>query len=56
MSSPAVQFRSRMPRIAEAAVERARLTVVGRAQVGVDDLVAALESVRNPGSEAPLGR
>ena len=30
MSSPAVQFRSRMPRIAEAAVERARLTVVPR--------------------------
>ena len=30
MSSPAVQVRSRMPRIAEAAVERARLTVVPR--------------------------
>ncbi|MGZ6754021.1 MAG: hypothetical protein ACXVEJ_11230 [Nocardioides sp.] len=33
MSSPAVQFRSRMPRIAEAAVERARLTVVPRRRV-----------------------
>ena len=33
MSSPAVQFRSRMPRVAEAAVERARLTVVPRARV-----------------------
>lgn len=30
MSSPAVQSRSRMPRIAEAAVERARLAVVPR--------------------------
>ena len=30
MSSPAVQLRSRMPRIAEAAVERARLRVVPR--------------------------
>jgi len=30
MSSPAPQFRSRMPRIAEAAVERVRLTVVPR--------------------------
>jgi cell division protein FtsB len=30
MSSPVVQPRSRMPRIAEAAVERARLTVVPR--------------------------
>ncbi len=30
MSSPAVQARSRVPRIAEAAVERARLTVVPR--------------------------
>lgn len=30
MSSPAVQVRSRMPRIAEVAVERARLTVVPR--------------------------
>lgn len=33
MSSPAVQFRSRMPRVAEAAVERARLTVVPRRRV-----------------------
>ena len=33
MSSPAVQFRSRMPRIAEAAVERARLSVVPRRRV-----------------------
>lgn len=33
MSSPAVQFRQRMPRIAEAAVERARLTVVPRRRV-----------------------
>jgi cell division protein FtsB len=33
MSSPAVQFRTRMPRIAEAAVERARLTVVPRRRV-----------------------
>lgn len=33
MSSPAVQFRSRVPRIAEAAVERARLTVVPRRRV-----------------------
>ena len=33
MSSPAVQFRARMPRIAEAAVERARLTVVPRRRV-----------------------
>lgn len=32
MSSPAPQFRSRMPRIAEAAVERVRLTVVPRAR------------------------
>jgi len=30
MSSPAPQFRSRMPRLAEAAVERVRLTVVPR--------------------------
>jgi hypothetical protein len=30
MSSPAVQLRSRVPRLAEAAVERARLTVVPR--------------------------
>ncbi len=30
MSSPAAQFRSRMPRIAEVAVERARLSVVPR--------------------------
>ena len=30
MSSPAVQLRSRMPRLAEAAVERARLRVVPR--------------------------
>jgi hypothetical protein len=30
MSSPALQFRPRVPRIAEAAVERARLTVVPR--------------------------
>ncbi|MDP3890852.1 hypothetical protein [Nocardioides sp.] len=30
MSSPALQLRSRVPRIAEAAVERARLTVVPR--------------------------
>jgi len=30
MSSPAPQFRSRMPRIAEAAVERVRLSVVPR--------------------------
>ena len=33
MSSPAVQFRSRMPRVAEAAVERARLSVVPRQRV-----------------------
>ncbi|WP_372727285.1 hypothetical protein [Nocardioides sp.] len=33
MSSPAYQFRSRMPRVAEAAVERARLTVVPRRRV-----------------------
>lgn len=33
MSSPAVQLRSRVPRIAEAAVERARLTVVPRRRV-----------------------
>lgn len=33
MSSPAVQFRSRMPRVAEAAVQRARLTVVPRTRV-----------------------
>jgi hypothetical protein len=33
MSSPAFQFRTRMPRIAEAAVERARLTVVPRRRV-----------------------
>lgn len=33
MSSPAFQIRSRMPRIAEAAVERARLTVVPRRRV-----------------------
>jgi hypothetical protein len=33
MSSPAFQFRSRVPRIAEAAVERARLTVVPRRRV-----------------------
>jgi hypothetical protein len=32
MSSPAVQFRTRVPRIAGAAVERARLTVVPRAR------------------------
>ncbi len=32
MSSPSPQFRSRMPRIAEAAVERVRLTVVPRAR------------------------
>ena len=32
MSSPAVQFRSRVPRIAEAAVERARLTRRARAR------------------------
>ena len=32
MSSPAPQFRSRMPRLAEAAVERVRLTVVPRAR------------------------
>ncbi|HEX6148987.1 hypothetical protein [Nocardioides sp.] len=32
MSSPAVQLRARMPRIAEAAVERARLRVVPRRQ------------------------
>lgn len=33
MSSPAFQIRSRVPRIAEAAVERARLTVVPRRRV-----------------------
>jgi cell division protein FtsB len=33
MSSPAVQFRTRVPRLAEAAVERARLTVVPRRRV-----------------------
>lgn len=33
MSSPAVQFRSRVPRVAEAAVQRARLTVVPRTRV-----------------------
>ena len=33
MSSPAFQFRSRLPRVAEAAVERARLTVVPRRRV-----------------------
>ncbi|WP_126688184.1 hypothetical protein [Nocardioides ferulae] len=33
MSSPAVQVRSRVPRLAGAAVERARLTVVPRARV-----------------------
>lgn len=32
MNSPAVQVRSRMPRIAEVAVERARLTVVPRSR------------------------
>jgi cell division protein FtsB len=32
MSSPAPQFRSRMPRLAEAAVERVRLSVVPRAR------------------------
>lgn len=32
MSSPAPQFRSRMPRIAEAAAERVRLSVVPRAR------------------------
>ncbi|PVG82796.1 hypothetical protein DDE18_10575 [Nocardioides gansuensis] len=32
MSSPAVQLRNRVPRIAEAAVERARLSVVPRAR------------------------
>jgi cell division protein FtsL len=32
MSSPAVQFRTRVPRIAGAAVEKARLTVVPRAR------------------------
>jgi len=32
MSSPAVQIRARVPRLAEAAVERARLTVVPRAR------------------------
>ena len=32
MSSPAPQFRNRMPRLAEAAVERVRLTVVPRAR------------------------
>lgn len=33
MSSPAFQYRSRMPRLAEAAIERARLTVVPRRRV-----------------------
>jgi cell division protein FtsB len=33
MSSPAIQFRSRVPRLAGAAVERARLTVVPRRRV-----------------------
>jgi hypothetical protein len=35
MSSPAVQVRSRIPRIAEAAVERARLSVVPRRRTEV---------------------
>ena len=33
MSSPAVQIRSRVPRLAGAAVERARLTVVPRRRI-----------------------
>ncbi len=51
MSTPALQLRSRMPRIAEAAVERARLTVVPAAAYP-----RRPDAVRDAGQPGPAAR